>query len=70
MKKNTGKHGKHGWSEEYGNVYFSRPMMGKSNDVRMRQRMNNDYGKTPANMDKNRDGMYDSPLRTIRSPVP
>lgn len=70
MKANNGKFGNHVWSEEYGNVYFSRPMMGKSQEVRTRQRMNNDYGKQPAKMDKNRDGMYDSPLRTIRSPVP
>ena len=70
MKRNTGKHGRHAMSETYGNPYFSRPLLGKSQEVRARQRMNNDYGKSAANMEESRKGMYDSPLRTIRSPVP
>ena len=70
MKRNAGKNGKHNRQETSGNPYFARPMLGKSQDVRVRQRMNNDYGKSPANMEKSREGLYDSPLRTIRSPVP
>lgn len=64
---NSGTMGRHQQEWTSGNPYFYRPLIGKSSEERLKQRMSNVYGKESP--EKNRDGIYDSPLRTIRSPV-
>jgi len=59
--------GLHAKAEETGSVYFSRPLLGRSPDVRQRHFMN-DYGKDAAPDADQDKGLYHSPARTMRSP--